>query len=104
MSVRPKTFSERGSEQTELFEKVRDGTATTKEIAKHNEYRQKRIQTILDSGVDIFDITEIELEPPKMARIFNDVICEKCGEPVMATKIKEIAGKKLCIPCTERSI
>ena len=103
LSVKPETFSKtHGNKQTELFEKVRSKTATEEEIAEHNRHRKERIRSILEKGKDLFKIEEVEITPPEIARIFNDVICENCGEPVMATKVQEISGKKLCIPCAEK--
>ncbi len=103
LSVKPETFSEKSRErQTKLFDKIRDGTANDEEIVEHNRQREERIRSILDKGENLFKIEEVEITLPEKARIFNDVICENCGEPVMATKVQGISGKKLCIPCAEK--
>ena len=66
---------------------------------------KKRTKRILQSKTEeIFNIQEIEFNPPDMARIHDSIICEKCGEPTMTTRIKEYDGKKLCIPCYEKII
>ena len=65
--------------------------------------REDRINKLLDSNPeDIFKIDEVEFKPPEMARIHDSLLCEKCGDPTMSTRIKEYEGKKLCIPCYEK--
>jgi formylmethanofuran dehydrogenase subunit E len=103
LSLKPEIFSseeEQSQHRKELFDKVRNGLATTEELDEHNRLRQNRIELILSEGDKIFKIDEVSLEPPEKARIFNDVLCERCGESVMSTRIVERSGKKLCIPCS----
>jgi formylmethanofuran dehydrogenase subunit E len=105
LSLKPELFSsedENSKHRKELFDKVRNGTATPSELDEHNRLRKKRIDYILSSSSDIFNIEDIIIEPPQKARIFNDVICSGCGEPVMATRIVDQEGKKLCIPCSKK--
>lgn len=105
LSLKPELFSnedEDSKHRKDLFDKVRAGTANQPEMKEHNHLRAERIRSILSSGKDIFDIHEVVIESPEKARIFNDVLCEHCGEPVMATRIVEKFGKKLCIPCSKK--
>ena len=64
--------------------------------------RQARIEQLLkapDSG--LMDITGVKMNEPEPARIHRSVICERCGERVMETRVREKDGKKMCIPCAE---
>ena len=65
--------------------------------------REDRIKKLLSSRPeDIFKIENIQFDPPSMAQIHESVICENCGDPTMSTRIKEIKGKKVCMPCYEK--
>jgi formylmethanofuran dehydrogenase subunit E len=65
--------------------------------------REERIEMILHSKPeDLFEIEKVEFNPPEKARIHESIICERCGDPTMSTRIKELEGKKLCIPCYQK--
>lgn len=67
---------------------------------KNAEWRQKRIDLILDSPLDdIFTVSDVEIELPPPASIHHSVICERCGEPVMETRTIEHDGKTICQDC-----
>lgn len=64
--------------------------------------KDDRIKKLLQSKPEeIFDIKVIEFNPPNMAEIHESIVCENCKEPTMSTRIKDLNGKKLCIPCFE---
>jgi formylmethanofuran dehydrogenase subunit E len=73
--------------------------AVRPEIFNQDMPREERIMFILEKGEELFNVREVSITPPEKARIFNDVRCDNCGEPIMATRIQERAGRKLCIPC-----
>lgn len=63
--------------------------------------RDDTVEMILRSNPeDIFDIREIEFNPPDEASIHDSIDCENCGEATMSTRIREHDKKKLCIPCS----
>ena len=65
--------------------------------------KQDRVKLLLTANPeDIFEINEVEFNPPEEARVHESIACEKCGEPTMATRIQSINGKKLCVPCSEK--
>ena len=62
--------------------------------------REDRIRKILSSSNNEFvELKEIEIELPPRARLYQNITCEECGETAMETRIKDIDGKQLCIPC-----
>ena len=85
----------------ELFEKVQNGTITEQELAEYKQIRQKLINAILESGRNVFAKQDINILPPKKARIHESIICDNCKESTMATRIREVDKMKLCIPCYE---
>ena len=65
--------------------------------------REERMKKILEARPeDIFNISEVEFNPPEYARIHESVVCDACRESVMSTRVREIKGMKLCIPCFEK--
>ena len=47
----------------------------------------------------VFKVEEVKVDVPDFAPIFDNVQCTNCGENVMATRIVDKDGEKLCIPC-----
>lgn len=67
--------------------------------------KEERIEKLLSSiPEDIFKIEKVEFNPPSRAQIHQSIICDKCGEPTMSTKIIEFKNERYCIPCTEKVI
>jgi len=50
---------------------------------------------------DILSIREVYIDEPEKARVMESVLCQSCGEPVMATRLRKLADKTVCIPCFE---
>lgn len=51
---------------------------------------------------ELFSLTDVEIKEPEPARIHKSIKCDICGEGVMETRIREINGKKVCIPCSQK--
>lgn len=52
----------------------------------------------------ILSVTVTDEEPPNPARIRDSVSCQVCHESVMETRLRELAGKAVCIPCAEQQV
>ncbi len=67
-----------------------------------SERRKRVLRRMLEAPVDeLFRVEEVEFELPAEAVIHPSVPCERCGEPTMQTRLVEVEGRKLCIPCAE---
>jgi len=65
--------------------------------------REEMIDWILSVSEDeIVKLEEITIPEPEFARILKTVICEFCGETVTETRVHELNGKIICIPCFEK--
>jgi len=65
--------------------------------------REEMIAFLLGSNPEeLFEIKEADIPAPEYAQRRDSIICYNCGEPTMDTRIKELAGVKLCIPCYEQ--
>ena len=64
--------------------------------------REGRINFLLAAAdEEILEISSVPFAEPKRARIFQTVSCEQCGESVMETRLRDVHGKNVCIPCAE---
>ncbi len=81
-------------------------------VIKNQNHNDKEITLLKKLGIEsafailkldfdkIFNIQEIEIDIPAYAPSLESIFCEKCGESIMASRITNIEGKKLCIPCS----
>ncbi|MFN2608759.1 MAG: FmdE family protein [Acidimicrobiales bacterium] len=91
---------QRDPEHQELFAKVRTGQATEAERARFSELHQASSRAVLDLDPDaLFTVSEIAGPPPHKARIHATVVCQRCGEGAMETRIRRLDGRDLCPPC-----
>lgn len=64
--------------------------------------REERQKYILEAPIEeVFSIMKPDFNVPEKARIFNTVICDKCGEGAPEHKIRLSEGKKLCLDCAK---
>ncbi len=65
--------------------------------------REEMINWLLSADEsDIISITQVDIEEPEPAKIFPSVKCALCGEMVMETRTRQLNGKYVCIPCTQK--
>ena len=50
---------------------------------------------------ELFAIRRVEAALPEPARLYPSIRCDECGEKVMAPRMREQEGRRLCIPCAE---
>ncbi|MDQ4146082.1 MAG: FmdE family protein [Actinomycetota bacterium] len=105
VSTRPGGWGPRDPEWEELFAKVRAGTATPEERQRFAPLHRAQCQQILATPLEqLYEVREVEVEPPRRARIHASVDCAFCGEPTMETRIRRLEGHELCPPCFERAL
>ncbi|MDI6873323.1 MAG: FmdE family protein [Actinomycetota bacterium] len=64
--------------------------------------RERVLRKLLEAPLkELFRVEEVDFRLPEEAVIHPSVPCERCGEPTMQTRLVEVDGKKLCIPCAE---
>ncbi len=86
----------------DLFAKVKSKTATSAEMGKFKRLHIEKSNAILDlPEADLLNIEEITPEPLSMAHLHESICCDRCGEPVMETRIRLLDGAPHCIPCFE---
>lgn len=87
---------------TELFAKLRAGTASPEEAKEFRASHDAKSQRILEMPEEeLFWVREVEAEPPEKAIIYPTMVCSKCGEGFMEPMGRVKNGKIVCIPCFE---
>ena len=86
----------------DLLAKVKERTATLAEMDEFKRLHIEKSNALLDLPEDeLLTIEEIAPEPLPMAHIHESICCDRCGEPVMETRIRLLGGVPHCIPCFE---
>ncbi len=64
--------------------------------------REARILWILTAPeAAVVSWREVAVDEPPVARLHRSVPCAACGDPVMETRLRDVDGRLLCIPCAE---
>jgi formylmethanofuran dehydrogenase subunit E len=87
-------------EHLSLIQKVQNDEGSPEERARFRELHGKRAQRVLEAdGASLFTVEEIPAKIPAKALISESGICDLCGGLTKMGLLREIDGKKLCIPC-----
>ncbi len=63
--------------------------------------RMARVDWILRAPQhELVDVQRVHIDVPPLARIRESILCDRCGERVMETKICRVGDRNLCIPCS----
>jgi len=86
-----------------LSEKVQNDEASPMQLERFRQLQQERTKKILDADSEsLFKIEEISPDVPHKARIIESGICDFCGEPTKMDLLRQMNGKKICIPCSRK--
>jgi formylmethanofuran dehydrogenase subunit E len=67
------------------------------------EDRAAFIRWVLEAPAEtIVRLMDVVVDEPETAKIHRSLACDVCGEYVMETRLQEIGGKLLCIPCAQQ--
>jgi formylmethanofuran dehydrogenase subunit E len=62
--------------------------------------REGRIRWILTAPeADVASCCDVTVDEPARARLHPSTPCAECGEAVMETRLRQVGGRLLCIPC-----
>jgi formylmethanofuran dehydrogenase subunit E len=101
--AKPNAFS-LPPEYREARKRVENGTATEEDTNLFKELHRKRVLEVLGrKAEDIYLIQETATPLPDRAHVVDSVVCVKCGESTMSTRIVETAEGPVCRACSERT-
>lgn len=91
---------ERPEEHQELMDKIREGTAGADERERFWTLHHQLSRDVLNTPIDrLFSKKWVDVELPPKAKIEPSIPCDVCGEPTMASKLREEDGRKRCREC-----
>lgn len=65
--------------------------------------REALIKLILEMPAnEMISIEKVTIKEPEPAAIHKSALCSLCGESVMNTRLRNVDGKPVCIPCAEK--
>lgn len=86
------------------WERYRAGDRSPEVAAAVQNIKSRKMQAVLSAGdAELFEIRRVKVKTPEPARIFKSVACDKCGEKVMETRLRQAGDRKLCIPCSQET-
>ena len=101
ISMKPGVM-DRPPREEHLATLIREGKASRGEQNEYERLLQTRSEALFRQGATgFFQVSETAIELPSTARIAPSKICDGCREPVMITKMAEIAGCQLCRDCAQ---
>jgi formylmethanofuran dehydrogenase subunit E len=87
-------------EHFELIGKIRNETASEEERKRFQEIHLQKSCDVLEKPLEeLFSIRETTVQLPEKAQIQPSKPCDRCGEPAMASKLKEKNGLYVCGDC-----
>jgi formylmethanofuran dehydrogenase subunit E len=87
----------------ELRKAVFSATATEQQRQEWQDLRQHTIDDILRAPESsVLSIAETNAAPPPQARVFDSLICSRCGEKVMETRAVKTDAGVYCADCAKR--
>lgn len=88
-------------EETKILEDYENSDSPSEELQRAA--RRISVKNYLEKPDEkLFNIEWVEVPLPEIARIYDSVVCESCGEKTMETRIVDCDGRKLCIPCSKK--
>lgn len=98
--LRPDVRGGMDDELGALMRKMADGSITDEERQRQAELRMALQQRFMQLELEeMFDVAEIQVPPPRPARILESLPCDACGETTMESRTRRFGGRTLCIPC-----
>lgn len=89
-------------EEKAVWDSYLSGDRSPDVVKEVQQLKSRKIKDILSAEEDrVLTIRKVKIPLPPQARIHPSVRCDKCGEKVMETRIRENQGRRLCIPCSE---
>jgi formylmethanofuran dehydrogenase subunit E len=65
--------------------------------------KEEKIQLILQKRPEeVFQIKNVDFNPPNFAQIDDSIPCDICKEDTMSSRLMDYQGSKMCIDCYKK--
>jgi formylmethanofuran dehydrogenase subunit E len=84
----------------ELIQKIRTDSATEEERTEFWSLHERKSHEILEKeAAELFTVESVDIALPPKARMEPSNLCDRCGEPTMASKLQQEGSSRLCRSC-----
>lgn len=105
VSMRPGSIGPDSTERSELRARISSGEATIEDRERFSVLHREHSESLLHRPVEeLYDVREVDVALPPLARVLTSVVCAGCGEPTMETRVRRLSGEQLCQPCFEQRL
>lgn len=100
LCLKPSVMCESGKKMAALHKKMKTQGLSHEENNLLKDIRMGVAKNIMDGQLeDLFHISDPREDEPETARILSSIICDKCGEATMESRIHRQNDQNLCTPC-----
>lgn len=98
----------KGPEESEadkvMWKRFFDGDRAPEVTEAVTRSKKARTEAILQAAEeDLLSFSRPQVDLPAPARIYDTLICSRCGEKVMAARVVGEGDSAMCIPCAEKA-
>lgn len=87
-------------ERHAIKQRIDAGDATDQEKRRFDELREQAVTVLVDSDPrTFFDVREVKIQVPPLARIVTAIPCHRCGELTMDSRLVPTGGQLICHGC-----
>lgn len=105
ISMRQGAFGPDDDERERLRSRIRSPEATSQDRRRFWRLQRERAELVMAAPLgQLYQVREVVVDPPVLARIHSTVECASCAEPTMETRIRLLHGRTLCPPCFDQGI
>ena len=91
-------------ERRALKSKLDSGHGTDEDREAWHALRNETVRDLVCADPEsLFDVTDVEMEMPPLARIVGTQACESCGEATVIERLVERQGRLICRGCSGES-
>lgn len=102
VSFNPEIYKNSDPKFPEIMNKVLDGIANPEERKIFEKAKKEREKMLLnEKDENLLIVKKVKVQLPPKARIFKSIKCDKCGEMVMETRLKQTKEGRICLECLE---
>ena len=86
-----------------MWKRYSEGDRSPEVTAVVQDRKTQKMRTILAADdSELFNVQRVSVALPEPARIYKSLTCGVCGEKVMEPRTREVDGKMVCMPCSEK--
>ncbi len=91
-------------EERAVWDRFHGGERSAELVAQIEALKARKVQAILSAPeTELLAVRWLDAAPPSKARIYPTERCDNCKEKVMAPRLQEKNGRRICIPCSQVS-